>query len=117
MEPLWSPWLQPVATGRKCRRPEGFQNVGSWSRHRGRPPLGALADASFLRLSRLLGPAAVACRVGAASSPKTSSYWFCDISSSCSDDKRVAPRCDRQIAPSSLRSPECYRGGGGRGWW
>jgi hypothetical protein len=22
------------------------------------------------------------------------------------------PRCDRPIAPSSLRSPECYRGGG-----
>jgi len=44
------------------------------------------------------------------------SYGCCDISSSCSDDKRVAPRCDRQIAPSSLRSPECYRGGGGRAW-
>ena len=26
------------------------------------------------------------------------------------------PRSDRQIAPSSLRSPGCYRGGGGRGW-
>jgi hypothetical protein len=25
-------------------------------------------------------------------------------------------RCDRQIAPSSLRSPECYRGGGGTAW-
>jgi hypothetical protein len=54
--------------------------------------------------------------VGAASSPKTSSYWCCDINSSCSDDKWVAPRCDRQIALSSLRSPECYRGGGGRAW-
>jgi hypothetical protein len=28
----------------------------------------------------------------------------------------VTPRYDRQIAPSSLRSSECYRGGG-RGWW
>src|SRR6266508_1892367 len=43
-------------------RPEGFQNLGSWSRHRWRPPLGASADAPFLRISRLLGLAAVACR-------------------------------------------------------
>jgi len=73
-------------------------------------------------LSSHISPSRACCGclsgVDAASSPKTSSYWCCDISSSCSDDKRVAvaPGCDRQIAPSSLRSPKCYRGGGGRGW-
>ena len=29
--------------------------------------------------------------------------------SSCSADKRDAPRCGRPIAPSSLRSPGCCR--------
>jgi len=46
------------------------------------------------------------------SSPKTSSFWCCVISFSCSGGKRLDRRCGRPIVPFSLRSPgNCRRGG------
>src|SRR5439155_3234650 len=96
--------------------PEGFQNLGSCYRHRWRPPLGASADAPFLRISRLLGPAAVAYRAsaqrvrqrhrvtGVAASARRARTTNGSLSAATGRSR--LPRCARP----------CYHGGGGRGW-
>jgi hypothetical protein len=54
---------------------------------------------------------------GAVNSPKTLSCWCCDISSSCLAGKLTAAHFGLPIVLSSLRSPECSRGGNAADWW
>jgi hypothetical protein len=61
------------------------------------------------RISRSRRCCGCSCAATAASSPRTSSCWFCAISCWCFVGSSRGRRSERPIAPSSLRSAGCSR--------